>query len=176
MTTSASHLYDENATDHLRDKDEVDAPFPNPSTVEAPRKRGRKRRVVTEKPLEEAQAIPEEKLERKKRASKKTPLSAEKLARQLQGVHLIAAAALGPEMAIDEKEAEMLAESVVTLAKEYDIVPSGKAVAWTGFVTTVLMVYGPRMPVVMSKIKAMTQARRTPSAPVMPLQPVPNPS
>ena len=125
--------------------------------IEKPAKRGRPKKV-TEKPM--TQPVDTEKPERKKRASKKSAkLSAPKLARQIQGLHLIAATVVGPEITIDETEAEMLSEAIVNLAEEYDIIPTGKGAAWAGMIAACAMVYGPRIPALIKAVKGMKKPK-----------------
>lgn len=131
---------------------------------DTPKKR-RTRRVV-ENP-ESVQSIPTDepektKKERKPRSPKKGVMDTDKLARQIMGGHLIAAQFLGPEIAIDETESKMLAESVVNLAEQYDIVVSGKTAAWLGLIATAAIVYGPRVPALVAKVKAKAKRKALP--------------
>ena len=126
-------------------------------------KRGRPRKVTEapmSAPVDTGKAEADEKPERKKRASKKSAkLSAPKLARQIQGLHLIAATVVGPEITIDETEAEMLSEAIVNLAEEYDIIPTGKGAAWAGMIAACAMVYGPRIPALIKAVKGMKKPK-----------------
>lgn len=68
-----------------------------------------------------------------------------KLSRQLMGVHAVAARITGlPFVAISDAESLMLAESVTAMAREYDLVVSGKAAATFQLIGALAVIYGPR--------------------------------
>ncbi len=76
-------------------------------------------------------------------AKKTTDIPA--LAKQLQFGHKAVSLLVKiPEVAIDDDEAKMLAESLANLMKEFDITVSGKTAAIMGMLGTSLMIYGPR--------------------------------
>ena len=82
-----------------------------------------------------------------------------------------------PEMQLDPKEAEALAEAAAEVAKYYPqlALMSGKSVAITSLASAVGMVYLPRMVAVRMRVQAARTKQRTPPAPPNPLfsDPVP---
>jgi hypothetical protein len=79
----------------------------------------------------------------KKAAPKK---NVEHIKRVLLSVHGKAALALGnDDIAIDEEEAQMLAESLANFLEYYKIVITGKRGAAVALLYAVSMVYGPRL-------------------------------
>ena len=122
------------------------------------KKRGRPRKVqegAAVAPVE----IPEESTKPEKskasRKPRKSAISTEALAAQLQGIHALAALYLGPDFTIDAQEAQLLADAMATVAKEYNISIGGKAGAWLGLLGACAMVYGPRLPAILAKAKAI---------------------
>ena len=88
---------------------------------------------------------PKEKRTYKKKSDAFIP-NVDNLARQIQGLHFIAVKMSGfQELAIDEKEAVMLAESIVNVAREYDLSMSGKTGAMIQLIGVSAMVYLPRL-------------------------------
>jgi hypothetical protein len=80
--------------------------------------------------------------------------SKNKLAVQLMGIHHIAAHATGlPELQINEKEAVMLAESIATLAAEYDLSLSGKTGAALQLMGVAAVIYYPRFKAVQQRAR-----------------------
>lgn len=115
--------------------------------IEPPKKR-RGRPPNSSKILEEktiGNEPPKEKRAYKKKADSFAP-NVDNLARQIQGLHFIAVKMSGfNELAIDENEAKMLAESIVNVAREYDLSMSGKTGAMIQLIGVAAMVYMPRL-------------------------------
>lgn len=77
------------------------------------------------------------------------------LAKQLQGLHMIAATATGiPELAIAEPEAAALADAVAIMAKEYDLALNGKTGAAIQLAATAAMIYMPRFVAMKRRVTA----------------------
>ena len=78
--------------------------------------------------------------------------SVDVLAKQLAGVHLMAAVVTGePLLALSESEATMLASSLVGIAEEYGVMISGKTAATLQFIGVAGMLYVPRLVGIQSK-------------------------
>ncbi len=139
--------------------------------TETPKRRGRPPKVREAAPTQEVpHAIPDEtptaekaRRGRKPRA-KKEPIDTNVLARQLMGVHLIAAkVAKMPELAIDAEESELLAKGIAGVLVEYDIPMSGKTAAWLGLLGAAAMVYAPRAVVIAEKKREASNPQAVPS-------------
>jgi len=115
--------------------------------VEPPKKR-RGRPPNSSKILEEktvGNEAPKEKRAYKKKAQYDNS-TIENLARQIQGLHFIAVKMSGfKELEISESESVMLAESVVNVAREYDLALSGKTGALLQLTGVAVMIYLPRL-------------------------------
>ncbi len=81
----------------------------------------------------------------KKRSGKMSGEQIGNLAKQLQGIHMIAATITNlPEVMLHEKEAEMLAGSIANMASQYDLSLDGKTGAAIQLLATAAMIYTPR--------------------------------
>jgi hypothetical protein len=86
---------------------------------------------------------------------RKSTVDASALAKQLRGIHSLAAKLLpipGPNgtklLELDDTEATQLAEAVAAVAKEYDLELSGKTGAAIQLLGVAAMIYGPRIYVI----------------------------
>lgn len=86
---------------------------------------------------------------------RKSSVDASALAKQLRGIHALAAKLLpipGPNgtklLELDDTEATQLAEAVAAVAKEYDLELSGKTGAAIQLLGVAAMIYGPRIYVI----------------------------
>ena len=131
-----------------------------------PKKRGRPRKIVEAAPVRpipqdaEATSEPIEKPKRGRKPKAAAAPNAEKLAKQLMGAHLIASQFVGIDLSIDKDEAQLLADATIALASEYDIRLSGKAAAWFGLLSAAALVYGPRVPAIVNKVKSARGQKR----------------
>lgn len=95
-----------------------------------------------------------------KAASPKKAVDAKALANQLKFFHAAAARLTRLEdLEIDNDEAEMLADSIATLMREYDIALSGKTAALLGIVGAMGMVYGPRFIMIREQVQRRKAAQ-----------------
>jgi hypothetical protein len=91
------------------------------------------------------------------------------MARQIQGLHMIAAQATGlPELGITEKESTMLAHSIALVSAEYGLSMSGKTGAMLQLIGTAAIVYLPRMGAINQKIKQRQAEKRAQTIVEMP--------
>lgn len=80
--------------------------------------------------------------------------SARKLAKQLEGIHLMVASITKlNELCISDTESMMLAQSLQTMSAEYNLSLDGKTGATIQLVATCAMIYVPRVIVINNKIK-----------------------
>ncbi len=85
-----------------------------------------------------------------------------KLARQIQGLHVIAAQATGlGELVISETESVMLADSLTKVSEEYGLSLSGKTGAMLQLLGTAAIVYMPRFASINQKMKAKKASEAT---------------
>jgi len=115
--------------------------------IEPPKKRrGRppnSSKILDEKSINESGPAKEKRSYKKK--AQYDSSSIENLARQIQGLHFIAVKMSGfKELEISEAESAMLAESVVNVAREYDLALSGKTGALLQLTGVAVMIYLPR--------------------------------
>lgn len=90
--------------------------------------------------------------EKPKRRSK---IDASAVAKQIQGLHMLAAHATGlSELQISEGESVLLADAVVNMSSEYGLELSGKTGAALQLFAACAMVYLPRFSVINAKMKA----------------------
>lgn len=131
-------------------------------SVPTPRKRGRPPKVRTEgeKPeLPGAEPVDEKPEAPKKRGRKpKSKGMGEEeigaLARQIQGIHSLAAMMTGlPELNINEFQAGMLAQSVARVSEEFGLAVTGKTGAILSLVATAAMVYAPKAMQIAERVK-----------------------
>lgn len=132
-----------------------------PQETQSPKKRGRpfQKRNSTASPLQETAVGAEdvkatEDAPRQQRRRKST-VDAGALAKQLKGIHALAAKLLpipGPNgkplIELDDEEATQLADAVAGVAKEYDLELSGKTGAAIQLFGVAAMIYGPRVYVI----------------------------
>lgn len=87
--------------------------------------------------------------------------STRKLAKQLEGIHLmIASMTKLNELCISDTESMALAQSLQTMSVEYNISIDGKMGAIIGLTATSAMIYVPRFIVINARIKKAQQAAR----------------
>jgi hypothetical protein len=76
----------------------------------------------------------------------------------LYSTHLILSARVHEDLALEEKEAQALAEAIAKVAEHYPLVSRGmtpEAAAWMNLFTTAGMIYGPKaLPHVIAKVTA----------------------
>jgi hypothetical protein len=90
-----------------------------------------------------------------KARKKSKPADEKKLAKQLQGIHMIFSAMSGfSELQISDAEADALAIAIQNTADEYDLSLSGKTGALIQLLGAAAMIYIPRAVVINAKIKA----------------------
>lgn len=124
-----------------------------PIAPDAPRKRGRPPGSTNKPrapgaPLSETpiSANPAPGTAPRGRPRKVVQIDAGLMAKQLQGLHLVAARATGlQELEISEAEAAMLAESVAAISREYGLSLDGKTGATIQLVAACAMIYLPRL-------------------------------
>ena len=86
--------------------------------------------------------------------------STRKLAKQLEGIHLMVASITKlNEICISDTEAMMLAGSLQTMSAEYNLSLDGKTGAAIQLIATAAMIYVPRAIVINNKIKHAQNAR-----------------
>lgn len=89
------------------------------------------------------------------KARKKTTYDPQLLAKQLFGLHTMAAQMTGiPEAQISSDEAMMLANSVIGVAEQYDLSIDGKTGAAIQLLATAAMIYAPRLLHIKARAKA----------------------
>lgn len=121
---------------------DLGAAEPTPPEPEPPRKRGRK---------------PGSTAGTKKGAE----LDLKNWAKKVEGLHLIAAKVTGLDLVtIDSEQALALTESVVELARHYDIKPDPVVMAWINLASVVSMVYGPKIYLVAQIKRQQAQERK----------------
>lgn len=124
--------------------------------ITAPKKRGRKSNAEREalglaNKVTGAGSTRSHKKDGKKSVYSKD--SEEKLAAQIQGIHAIGSMISGiPELAIGEKEAEMLASAVMAVAAEYNLELSGKTGAAIQLLAACAAIYVPRLIMVKQRV------------------------
>lgn len=80
-------------------------------------------------------------------------VDASALAKQIQGLHAIAALGTGiPEFNLRDDEAEMLGQAVSAVCEEYDLSLSGKTGAALQLLAAAAMVYAPRVMMVKARV------------------------
>jgi hypothetical protein len=93
--------------------------------------------------------------EPKKQTGKKEKLSARQITGMLYMGHAAAASAIGiPQIAIQETEAEQIANALVDVLQFYDFEASAKTVAWANLLGTCAMVYGFKVMAFLNEQKA----------------------
>lgn len=101
-------------------------------------------------------------LRNKKRSGKKPAMEMDKglLAKQLQGLHLIAVNITGMrELALADAEAVMLSDAVVNVCEEYGLSISGKTGALIQLLAACGMVYLPRIALVKQRVLIAQQKK-----------------
>jgi hypothetical protein len=151
---------------------------PPPSETPPPRRRGRpfgsrsRNAALTETPVGDPPTgtPPEVEPQRRKRRSK--AIDKDALAKQLIGVHMIAAKLTQlPFVQIDENESRMLADAIENVAREYDLELSGRTGAFIQLIAVSAVVYGPRV-MEFQKLKRRAVAEAQASPPPPPQSPV----
>ena len=89
------------------------------------------------------------------------------LAKQIQGLHFIAATATGlPELQISDQEAAMLADGIAAVSREYGLSMDGKTGAALQLIAAAAIVYAPRFKSINNRAKqAANQATETQNVP-----------
>lgn len=83
------------------------------------------------------------------------------MAKQVQGLHQLAALATGiPELELQREEAEMLGVAIARVCEEYGLSLSGKTGALLQLAAAGAMIYAPRLSAVASRVKQQAQAKR----------------
>jgi hypothetical protein len=91
------------------------------------------------------------------RRRRKAAIDKESLAKQLQGLHMMAATITQlPFVQINEQEAAMLADAIENVSREYDLALDGKTGAFIQLAAVAAIVYGPRL-VHYQKLKKQAQ-------------------
>lgn len=129
--------------------------------ISAPRKRGRPPGSKNRKPGEPG-ALPETPLGAAPPASaprgrprKVAQIDSTLLARQIQGLHLVAARATGlPELELQETESMLLAEAIASVSREYGLALDGKTGAVLQLLGACAIIYMPRLAHVTARRKA----------------------
>ncbi len=104
----------------------------------------------------------------KRKPYKKRESSAEKkpsvpaLAKQIEGIHILAATITGmPEIALTSNESALLAGALITLAGEYDLSMSGKTGAAIQLLGVAALIYVPRALTISTRIRADNEKKET---------------
>jgi hypothetical protein len=135
---------------------QTDAPTAGPGTTpppatEPPKRRGRGRPVgartqsapLSETPVADVSEPPPQPQQRRRRSK---AVDTDLLAKQLTGVHEIAAKVTGlPFIKLDQQEAKILADAIAGVAREYDLALDGKTGAMIQLLAAGAIVYGPRV-------------------------------
>ena len=109
-----------------------------------------------------------------KRKRKAKPIDAGLLAKQIVGLHKVAATMTGlHELEVSEFEAAMLAESLAAVSREYDVAIDGKLAATLQLAAALGVIYVPR--IVMIKKRAI-QAKESQAASESAPTPTPTPT
>lgn len=138
------------------------AAAPEPQIAQGPRRgRGRpygartKASPLHETPVDTENGEPPQDAAPRQQRKRKAQVDAGALAKQLRGIHALAAKLLpipGPNgtklLELDDEEAKQLADAVAAVAKEYDLELSGKTGAAIQLFGVAAMIYGPRIYVV----------------------------
>ena len=83
------------------------------------------------------------------------------MAKQVQGLHQIAALATGiPELVLQKEEAEMLGVAIARVCEEYGLSLSGKTGALLQLAAAGAMIYAPRLAAVAQRVKQAQDTRR----------------
>lgn len=92
--------------------------------------------------------------------------SVESFGRQIVGVHAMAGVLTGlPELAISEKEGEVLAEALIVVSEEYGVALTGKTAATIQLFAAIGMVYGPRAVLIGRRVEAQNRQQARQEAP-----------
>lgn len=90
------------------------------------------------------------------------PLSVNGVETILLSVHTILASAIScPELLLDQKEANAIADGVAKVAAEYDVRMDPKTAAWINLATVASAVYGPRGIAIFVRVSSEKPARTT---------------
>lgn len=138
------------------------APQPD---ISAPTKRGRGRPRKDGGPAapvspSEAAAASASKAGRKPKI-KPAKMDSNALAKQVQGLHQLAALATGiPEFQLHDAEALMLGDAIANVCEEYDLSLSGKTGAFLQLIAAAAMVYVPRVEIIGRRVKEKKAQQR----------------
>ena len=84
------------------------------------------------------------------------------LAKQIQGLHFIAATATGlPELQISDQEAAMLADGIAAVSREYGLSMDGKTGAALQLIAAAAIVYAPRFKAINNRARMQTANQET---------------
>lgn len=87
------------------------------------------------------------------------------MGKQLTGLHIMVAQIGGlPELAISEQEGELLAQSIINVADQYDLAIDGKTGAALQLAMTAAMIYGPRALHIRARVAAQKQQQAAPES------------
>lgn len=133
-----------------------------PVETTTPKRRGRPpgsknstAQKLEEKPVSSDSAAPAAKRGRPKKSEGYTDESRARFAKQVQGLHIMAAQLTGfGEFQISDPEAAMLADALINTSQEYGLSLSGKTGAMLQLLGTAAMIYVPRFAIINQKIKA----------------------
>lgn len=93
-------------------------------------------------------------------AKEKDPNRLKGLETLLLSVHTIGSALVSvPELALDPKEAHVLAEGIENVLQFYDFVPDPKLMAWVNLTSSASLIYGTRMKAYANRLKAERRKR-----------------
>ena len=140
------------------------AAAPLPETIQGIEPPKKRRGRPPKNPIPETGIPGEEKkpTEKPKRRGKFDAESTARLAKQLQGIHMMAAQVtqLG-ELMISDQESAMLADALVNISAEYGLELSGKTGATIQLLGTAAMIYLPRFHVISQKVKTAKANRES---------------
>ena len=148
-------------TENISQTETIESANPAPETT-VPKRRGRPpgSKNNASKPLEEKSVNsgtdqPAAKRGRPKKVDTFSAEAKERMARQVQGIHMMAAQLSGfGEFQISEPEAVMLSDAIINTSNEYGLSLSGKTGALIQLIGTAAIIYLPRFAVINAKIKA----------------------
>lgn len=125
---------------------------------------GRPRKDAPTSPSDAASAAAPRKPGRPRKSASLSSDDVLSLAKQVQGMHQLAALASGiPELIVDENEAVLLSGAIAKVSEEYGLSLTGKTGAMLQLLAAAGMIYAPRLVAVAKRVKAQKQQRSTPS-------------
>jgi len=88
-------------------------------------------------------------------------VAVDSLAAMLGFIHIgIASISKCPEMALDDSEAQNLANATTNVLKEFDYIPDPKIVAISGLVSTAAIIYGPRYYLIKTRVSGEKKEKK----------------